>query len=92
MSSGFLYDNDNDEEHLELFPPDNFTLVQEGIYRSSFPKKKNFEFLKRLNLKSVLTLILEEYPSQNSEFLNENGIKFYQFGVPGNKVRQEGNL
>jgi len=32
-------------------------------------------------------LILEEYPEQNMRFLNDEGIKFFQFGIPGNKVR-----
>lgn len=70
---------------LELFPPENLALVAPGIYRSSFPKKKNFPFLKRLGLSSILTLILEEYPEQNQQFLAENGIRFFQFGVAGNK-------
>lgn len=33
--------------------------------------------------------MLEEYPSENLEFLEENGMNFFQFGVPGNKVRLE---
>jgi len=32
------------------------------------------------------TLILEEYPEQNTKFLDEQGIKFFQYGIPGNKV------
>ncbi|KAJ3330560.1 hypothetical protein HDU93_000332 [Gonapodya sp. JEL0774] len=64
---------------------DNFALVCKGVYRSGFPKKKNFAFMKKLGLKSVLTLILEEYPEQNLKFLNENGVKLFQFGVAGNK-------
>lgn len=31
------------------------------------------------------TLILEDYPQVNLDFLEANGIQFYQFGVPGNK-------
>lgn len=31
------------------------------------------------------TLILEEYPKQNTHFLDENGITFFQYGIPGNK-------
>jgi tyrosine-protein phosphatase SIW14 len=31
------------------------------------------------------TLILEEYPEQNTQFLDDNGITFFQFGIPGNK-------
>jgi hypothetical protein len=29
---------------------------------------------------------LEEYPEQNMKFLEENKIKFLQFGIAGNKV------
>lgn len=31
------------------------------------------------------TLILEDYPEQNIDFLDENGITFFQYGIPGNK-------
>jgi tyrosine-protein phosphatase SIW14 len=65
--------------------PENFSMVAPGIYRSSFPKRKNFTFLKKLQLKSVLTLILEDYPSINNTFLQENSIQLFQFGVAGNK-------
>ncbi|KAF9025301.1 hypothetical protein BGZ52_009401 [Haplosporangium bisporale] len=51
----------------------------------SFPKKKNFSFLKKLGLKSILTLILEDYPDQNVKFLKENDITLFQFGIAGNK-------
>ena len=38
----------------ELIPPNNFNMVSNWVYRSSFPKKKNFAFLKKLGLKSIL--------------------------------------
>ncbi|RIB17049.1 tyrosine phosphatase family-domain-containing protein [Gigaspora rosea] len=69
----------------ELIPPGNFSMVSTWIYRSSFPKKKNFAFLKKLGLKSILTLILEDYPEQNRKFLEANNIKLIQFGIAGNK-------
>ncbi|KAJ1041759.1 hypothetical protein NDA14_004718 [Ustilago hordei] len=69
----------------DLLPPDNFAMVNSHVYRSSFPKKKHFPFLRTLALRSVLTLILEEYPETNSQFLDQNGITFFQFGIPGNK-------
>ena len=31
------------------------------------------------------TLILEDYPEVNKQFLKDNDIQFFQFGVPGNK-------
>ncbi|KAI9292277.1 hypothetical protein K502DRAFT_295589 [Neoconidiobolus thromboides FSU 785] len=74
------------EEYQEyLIPSENFQLVTPHIYRSGFPRKKNFEFIKRLKLRSILTLILEDYPEQNCKFLDEQNITLYQFGVAGNK-------
>ena len=69
----------------DIEPVLNFSMISPGIYRSSMPKKRNFAFLKKLRLRSVLTLILEEYPIANSKFLSENSIQLLQFGVPGNK-------
>ncbi|CAG8557238.1 16061_t:CDS:1 [Acaulospora colombiana] len=47
-----------EEHHIpyeeELVPPDNFTMISTWVYRSSFPKKKNFAFLKKLGLRSIL--------------------------------------
>lgn len=70
----------------EAFEPcSNFSLVAPGVYRSSFPQKKNFSFLKKIGIKSILTLILEEYPAQVSDFIKANDMQFFQCGVPGNK-------
>jgi len=41
-----------------LYPPENFAIVAPGIFRSSFPRRKNFRFLKEsLKLKSVLYVL-----------------------------------
>ncbi|KAJ2458775.1 tyrosine-protein phosphatase siw14 [Coemansia sp. RSA 2424] len=69
----------------DMHPPENFAMVCPYIYRSGMPKKRNYPFLKKLKLKSILTLILEEYPQQNQTFLHHNGIRLFQFGVAGNK-------
>lgn len=31
------------------------------------------------------TLVPEDYPVENREFLEQEGIQFFQFGIPGNK-------
>ncbi|KAG0167272.1 hypothetical protein DFQ29_000541, partial [Apophysomyces sp. BC1021] len=85
ITDNFLVQDDQDLFQEALIPPENFNMVCQHVYRSSFPKKKHFQFLKKLQLKSVLTLILEEYPEQNMIFLEEQGIKFLQFGIAGNK-------
>ena len=45
----------------ELIPPDNFAMVNTWVYRSSFPKKKHFPFLKTLGLRSVLYVSLMSF-------------------------------
>lgn len=51
-----------------IVPPLNFALVSDGIYRSGYPNKKNYEFLKSLDLKSVLYLCDDEYSQEYAEF------------------------
>lgn len=43
-----------DRGDASLIPPENFAMVNSWLYRSSFPKKKHFPFLKTLGLRSVL--------------------------------------
>eukprot|EP00842_Homolaphlyctis_polyrhiza_P003798 jgi/Hompol1/4419/HPOL_001740-RA len=38
----------------ELHPCENFNMIAKGVYRAAFPKKRNFPFLKKLGLKSIL--------------------------------------
>ncbi|CAL9046481.1 unnamed protein product, partial [Musa banksii] len=74
------------EEVPHLFvPPPNFAMVGCGLYRSGFPDAANFCFLTTLRLRSVLCLCPEPYPEENMEFLRENGIKLFQFGIDGCK-------
>lgn len=42
--------------HLNLVPPLNFALVEDGIYRSGFPMEINYPFLQQLNLKTIIYL------------------------------------
>lgn len=65
--------------------PENFSMVVDGVFRSSFPRVDNFPYLKSLGLKSVLVLIPEPYPEENMRFLEENNIAFFQVGMSGNK-------
>ena len=44
-----------------LLPPENFSMVESGVYRSAFPRTKNFSFLKSLKLKTVIPLVPEVY-------------------------------
>lgn len=54
LSVSDLHDGDEGEE--EFIPPENLAMVCKGVYRSALPKKKNFPYLTRMGLKSILTL------------------------------------
>ncbi|XWS75806.1 hypothetical protein CRYUN_Cryun01aG0123800 [Craigia yunnanensis] len=70
---------------LNLIPPLNFAMVDNGIFRSGFPGSANFSFLQSLNLRSIIYLCPEPYPEANTEFLKSNGIRLFQFGIEGHK-------
>lgn len=41
-------------EELNLIPPLNFSMVDNGIFRSGFPDPANFSFLQTLGLRSIM--------------------------------------
>ncbi|KAL5865277.1 hypothetical protein ACOSQ3_002791 [Xanthoceras sorbifolium] len=72
-------------DELSLVPPLNFSMVDNGIFRSGFPDSANFTFLQTLRLRSIIYLCPEPYPDANTEFLKSNGIRLFQFGIEGHK-------
>ncbi|PLW57083.1 hypothetical protein PCANC_01956 [Puccinia coronata f. sp. avenae] len=68
-----------------LNPPPNFAIVAPGLFRSSFPKPENFDFLAKLKLRTILTLVQEPYPAELVQHYERVGIKLIQFPIPGNK-------
>ncbi|KAL1221816.1 Tyrosine-protein phosphatase DSP2 [Cardamine amara subsp. amara] len=74
-------------QELNLIPPLNFAMVDNGIFRSGFPELANFSFLKTLGLRSIISLCPEAYPENNMQFLKSNGIRLFQFGIEGSKSK-----
>ncbi|XP_071711188.1 inositol diphosphatase DSP3-like [Rutidosis leptorrhynchoides] len=68
-----------------IVPPINFANVEDRIYRCGFPQPSNFSFLQTLQLKSVIYLCPEPYPKENLQFLKEQNIRLFQFGIDGTK-------
>ena len=66
-------------------PPSNFAMVDGGVFRSGYPVRKNFAFLRRLGLRTVLYLCPEPYPEANLVFLRSMGAQLLQVGLNGNK-------
>ena len=46
----------NEREEILFIAPENFSMVEDGVYRSAFPRSKNMAFLDKLGLRSVLSL------------------------------------
>jgi tyrosine-protein phosphatase SIW14 len=68
-----------------LLPPENFSLVDRGIYRSAFPRAKNQLFLLKLGIRSIIPLVPEDYPQVMIDFCQRHGILLLKYGVDGNK-------
>lgn len=62
-----------------LIPPFRFNIVELLVYRGSYPTLKNFRFLKRLKLKTIVSITPESPSSDVLEFCQEEGITHYQF-------------
>ncbi|KAM0961165.1 hypothetical protein ACFX13_020907 [Malus domestica] len=80
----------NNDNVLE--PPINFSMVDEGVFRSGFPQPSNFPFLQSLQLRSIIYLCPEPYPEESLEFLRSQGIRLFQFGIEGKKERSTSPL
>ncbi|KAI0512367.1 hypothetical protein KFK09_013006 [Dendrobium nobile] len=80
------------EMEEEVARPLNFAVVETGVFRSGFPEAGNFSFLRSLRLRSVVYLCPEPYPEANLEFLEDNGIGLFQFGIEGHKEPFDNNI
>ncbi len=64
-----------------ILPPDNFGIVEPGLYRSSLPQALNFSHLRGLHLRSVVVLS-EERPTRTAQnFFEAQGITVFHTGA-----------
>ena len=85
MASLYSQQGSSDVGDELLVPPDNFCQVAVGIYRSGFPTKKNFAFLRTLRLRSLVYLCPEEYPHSHTAFLAQHNAQLHHIPLQGNK-------
>ena len=52
----------------------NFSLVCPGVYRSGYPTRHNLVFLRRLGLKTVVSLVSTPFPEEVQQWVDECGI------------------
>jgi len=58
-----------------VIPPLRFNMVEEGLYRGAYPTLRSLRFLRRLKLRTILSLIPEEPTSDLSEFCSKEHIQ-----------------
>ncbi|KAI5069692.1 hypothetical protein GOP47_0015993 [Adiantum capillus-veneris] len=78
-------EREREEEEEVLIPPLNFSMVDEGVFRSGYPHPSNFPFLHTLHLRSIVYLCPEPYSELYMEFLKKHGIKLFHHGIEGTK-------
>ncbi|RHZ46316.1 hypothetical protein Glove_627g19 [Diversispora epigaea] len=62
-------------------PPEQFGIVEKGLYRSDMLHASNFSFIKTLHLKTVIILSPEVPTRALANFLEENKIKLVHLGL-----------
>lgn len=63
-----------------LVPPDNFGLVEPGVYRCSKLEADHFPFLETLQLKSLVLLDAAKPPRTLKAFLEQNNVDLFNLG------------
>ncbi|KAG0292470.1 hypothetical protein BGZ96_004100 [Linnemannia gamsii] len=58
-----------------LIPPFRFGTVEPEVYRGAYPKQRNLRYLKRLKLKTILSLVPDEPDEVFQDFCQEQGIQ-----------------
>ena len=66
---------------LLLVPPLRYELVEDKLYRGSYPTLRNLPFLARLRLKSLLSLTPEPPTSDLTSFCKAEGIQLHHYHV-----------
>ncbi|KAG0346445.1 hypothetical protein BG004_001709 [Podila humilis] len=68
-----------------LIPPFRFGTVENEVYRGAYPKQRNLRYLKRLKLKTILSLIPDAPDVVFKQFCEDHGIQTIH--LPVDKVK-----
>ncbi|KAE8225392.1 hypothetical protein CF319_g1844 [Tilletia indica] len=68
-----------------VVPPLNFDVVAAGVYRSGHPNERNFDFMERLGLRSIMYLANDDYRENVAGWARETGLKIFHFPLEVNK-------
>lgn len=66
---------------MDFITPHQFSLVEDGIYRGSYPTLRNFCFIERLQIKAIVSLIPESPTKDLQAFCQLLGIQLIHFQI-----------
>ena len=72
----------------EFCMPEQFGIVEHGLYRCAFPTPEMYSFLRRLRVRTVINL-LDKFPTEYEAFVLGEGIQYLHAAVKGNKAHPE---
>lgn len=75
---------------MSVVPPFQFSPVEEGVYRGAYPNIRNFRFLRRLSLKTIVSLIPEPPNVDLMEFCQLENIEHHH--IEAEKYVETANL
>lgn len=69
--------------------PANFGTVEAGLYRSSFPRRSNVQFLEDLELRTIVTLVSTDFDPWMAEYMWKCGVTHYRIKVTPHKSEED---
>ncbi|KAM0792539.1 hypothetical protein ACM66B_005208 [Microbotryomycetes sp. NB124-2] len=67
------------------WPPLNFCMVLPGVYRSGHPNDKNFAFMDKLNLRSIMYLSSDDYRQHTKNWADSRNLNVFHHRVECSK-------
>mmetsp|Transcript_15533 Transcript_15533/g.16829 ORF Transcript_15533/g.16829 Transcript_15533/m.16829 type:complete len:224 (-) Transcript_15533:2951-3622(-) len=68
----------------KVFPPLNFTMIEDNLYRSALPSPINYPFIKTLKLKTILVLSQNTVDDNFLSFCKENEVNLIPLRASSN--------
>ena len=81
LKRGKLLGKKGKSSAMELIPPSRMSRIEDGLYRSSYPVLRNFRYLNRLKLKTIISLIPESPSSDLTTYCNCYNINLVHINV-----------
>ena len=70
---------------MKINTPIGFGEILPGVYRSAYPKKSNYDFLKTLALKTLISLQPQDLRFELKEYCSDHNIEIIEANVGTNQ-------